>query len=259
MTPSTELGATPRTISGGGTNITKTTSFNIVVKSVSPFDKSFSELTDIEVTQLAQALQSGEITSDSLNWSVGDSRSVTLTTYGEQTLVIYHKSGSGIKFTDGTDVNFVIGFKECITNCNYGAGNNYSDSTLKSIENSIYDALPSTLKPAFKQFNAYTAAHGYATSTTAYPVYMCSPAEKEVFGSEALHAVYAESSKLTQFDYYKTANNRKKTGGDNGSWWERSPYYNYGDRACYVGSDGAADGSYVSVYNNYGVSPFGCI
>lgn len=144
-----------------------------------------------------------------------------------------------------------------MTDCIYGENNTYSTSTLKTEENNIYNALPSSIKPAFKQFKVKTAENGMSSTVIEYDVYMCSPAEKEVFGSRT-YSVEAEANALTQFDYFKTANNRiKQFNGTNKSWWERSPWPGNALNACYVnGSDPAYhNGTNIAMY----VSPFGCI
>ena len=250
-----------------------------------PTSKSFSECTNAEIVQLAQALQDGTITVNDLNWKVGDTRSVSLnsftsypsgsaSTQAAQTaqLVILHKQSSGVcagkQFTDNSVPSFIIGFKENVAKSYYHSSNNtYNSSLLKTVEDNIYNALPSDLKPAFKQFKAITAANNSATTASTFNRYMCSPAARELFGGSSAssagegtsYSVLCEYNALgsnAQFDYYKTTNNRKHSNLST-YWWERSPRYSGSDSACRVDSDGTAGD--ISVDYGYGVCPFGCI
>lgn len=219
--------------------------------------KPFASATDAEIVAMAQALQDGTISVSDLGWSIGQERTITSGTYTNKHLVIYHLGSAGIKFTDGTDVHVVVGFKEVLKTSQYhGSSNAYGSSTLKTEENNIYKALPSTIKPAFKQFKAKTAENGNSSTVTGYDVYMSSPAEKEIFGSRS-YSVSAEANVLTQFDYFKTENNRiKQLNGSNSSWWGRSPSSGDTGDACRVVNNGGAGSFDVSF--DRGVSPFGC-
>lgn len=268
--------------------VTKEASFAITVKAAVPTDKTFANATDAEFLQIAQALQAGTISvSDLSGWDVGATRSVSLgsftsypsgsaATQAAQTaqLVILHKKSNGVcagkQFADGTIPSFIIGFKDNVAKSYYhGSSNKYESSLLFTVENNIYNALPTDIKSAFgKQFKAITGVYSGKTTRTDNRN-MCSPAARELFGgsdsasegSATSYAIKAEHTALgsnAQFDYYKTdGNNRRKHTNLSNYWWERSPDYDYGGYACYVYSGGTANDG--SVYNTFGLAPFGCI
>ena len=242
---------------------------------------TFAECTNAEFLQIAQALQSGEISVDDLatGWDVGATKSISLSSFvyypsgsamirTAQTakLVILHKQSNGVcagkQFSDNSIPSFIIGFTDnlCGSSAYDDESNDYKNSLLWEVEDDIYDALPTEYKQAFgKQFKAITGVQSSKTTRTDNRN-MCSPAEAELFGTRK-HCVQAEFNALTasaQFDYYKTTDNRKHTKYDT-DWWERSPYYDDSGNACYINSNGAADRKGLSYAYGRCVSPFGCI
>lgn len=268
---------------GGGTalgsGITKSTSFDVNVKLNLPLDKSFSELTDKELLKIVTALDNNLITVDSLNWKVGDSRTVSLSsfqTYSDSTsstttqsaqiaqLVIqniggktFNGNGTGL---DGQTCHYVVGFKDNVCKSLWGASKNrYLSSLIQPVENNVYNALPADVKACFKKFDVVIGVYnGYESGGASEPIqqYFTSPAEKEIFGSRT-YSTSREADALTQFTYYKTSANRKHTNIES-YWWERSPNYASQNNACRVYSDGSAN--IGAVFSDvYGISPFGCI
>lgn len=253
---------------------------------------TFADATDAEFLQIAQALQSGEISVEQLaGWDVGATRNVSLSsfaTYSSSTsrtktqaaqtaqLVILHKKSNGVcagkQFTDGSIPSFIIGFKDNVCKTYWNPSDNkYQNSLCWKVEDNIYNALPTEYKQAFgKQFKAITGIWASSTSsmsTTTYNRNMCSPAERELFGNTAgydndgycIMKEYTALGSNAQFDYYKTTANRKHTNLSD-YWWERSPDgntdYSYG--ACRVDSDGTPSSGIVD-YSVSGLAPFGCI
>lgn len=242
--------------------------------------KSFASATDAELKAMIQALDAGTITTSDLGWKAGDSRSVSLSSFTSYpsgsastqaaqtaTMVILNVGGKTFRGNgtslDGQTVHYVVGFKDNVAKSYYHASSNvYANSLLKTVENNVYNALPSDVKACFKKFDVVTGTSDTQNATTQQ--YFTSAAAKEIFGGStasssgsATSCSYkAEFNALSQFTYYATANNRKHSNLST-FWWERSPSYYDSGRACYVNSGGPA-GSY-GVYYDYGVSPFGCM
>ena len=189
-------------------------------------------------------------------WSVGDERTavlsaITPTTTGIAesqpiqpiTFVILHKGG------DNDDYRFIVGTKECLANPGKMDTVATGISWMQEIrctwcDSEFRNAIPSTFRGIFKQWNVpcNTKTGGSSIDSDRY---FALAAEKEVFGSNT----YAQGeSSLFQFDYYKTAANRIKISGVNGSaceYWTRSIRYNNAN-FCIVNSAGAS--------KNYGVT-----
>ena len=131
-------------------------------------------------------------------------------------------------------------------------------------------ALPSTLRSAFKQFNCVTAQTYNGTTNQTTQDYFALPAAAEVYkgdstygtgGSAGQRTAYSnltEFNALTAFTYYETSANRiKNVNGTAFVWWERSPFYDNSRLFCRVDPDGTANGDYASY--TYGLAPFGCL
>lgn len=242
--------------------------------------------TDEEIVAMVEAADRGEINLSDY-WAVGDTRTVQLSAMSatgvgesheaqEVDLVLMHAGGYNLNeavASGRTKCSFVVGLKDSLKEAGHM---NSSDTNSGSWDgcarrtwcNNIFkNAIPSTLRPIFKQFKTITA-ETYNGSTNQESVdYFALPAAKEVFGGSATSAGSATSfSNLTefnalfQFDYYKTTSNRVKKFGKTGaasSWWERSPSYSYSTDFCSVISGGTANHYYAS--SSYGLAPFGCI
>lgn len=261
--------------------ITKTTTQPLSVSPALPTDKTFNQLTDAELRQIIEALDAGTITTSNLNWKAGDSRSVSLgsfQTYSSSTsststqaaqtaqLVILNVGGKTFRGNgtslDGQTCHYVVGFKDNVCKSYWGdEDNTYSSSLIKTVENNVYNALPTDVKTCFKKFDVITGTYSSSSTSggtnTTSQQYFTSPAEKEIFGYRT-YSTTKEANALSQFTYYTTENNRKHSNLMS-FWWERSPSYDNSLDACCVSSDGTANAnSYVDGYT-YGVSPFGCM
>ena len=127
--------------------------------------------------------------------------------------------------------------------------------------NSVYyNAIPSTLRPIFKQVKNVTAATGGTgsggDSTTTSNDYFALPAQKEVFGTTNTASATAEAS-LSQFKWYETESRRSKGGG--AKWWVRSPYASATASAFCIVEQAYSSGSGYHANYSLGLSPFGCI
>lgn len=273
------------TVSYTEDGVTKTDSFKVTVSKAGPTIKTFSECTDVEFLAIAQALQDGTITTGDLPWNVGDTRNVSLgaftsypggsaTTQVVQTaqLVILHRGSANKQFTDGESVNFIIGFKDNVAYSyaisSSATDNNYSTSLLWQVEDNIYNALPSDIKRAFKQFKATTLISSTSQQVTTYSRYLSSPAVAEVFDEKG----YCWSIEFdafpsgSRFEYYKTLTNIAHSTSKSDYWWMRSPSGGVGSPSdkkyvCQVDSsslDHLPNTCHIGT-SDAGISPFGCI
>lgn len=261
------FGAQTVTASYTENDVTKsaTTSVTVTVKTV-----TWASGTDTEIANMVEAADAG-IISLSDYWTVGDVRSISLsamsaTGVGEShsaqkaDFVLMNKGGKTL--ASGTTCSFIVGMKNCLATTGYMNSSDTNSGGWNSCKrrtwcNSVfYNAIPTALRPIFKQFKNVTAS-GASTSTTTSTDYFALPSEKEVFGSVTYANSTAESSN-SQFEWYKTSSNRvKKVNGSAYYWWGRSPYSGISSNFCFVTSDGSADANLASY--TFGISPFGCI
>lgn len=243
---------------------------------------SWANGTDEQIVAMVNAADNGLINLADY-WSVGDERQVTLSamsatgvgeSHTEQTVTFVLMNSGGKTLANPTasgrtECSFIVGMKNGLANGTtgeYGYMNSsdtnsggWESSERRTWCNSVFrNAIPSTLRDIFKQHLNVTA-NGSSSGTTTSTDYFALPAEKEVFGSNTYANSTAESG-LSQFEYYKTAANRIKKQGDNGSannWWERSPRSGNSRYFCFVDSDGSAYDYIAS--NAFLLAPFGVI
>ena len=227
--------------------------------------------TDKQIAAMVAAADAGEIVLSDY-WSAGDTRTVQLSamavfsgtgeTHAAQDVQFVLADPGHYTLANGQPCNFVVIQKDSLKktgpmnrqNTNSGGWNSCPRRTWC---NSVYrDAIPSGLRPIFKQFKVRTADGSGSTaveSTDWFSLF----SEKEIFGSTTYANSSAESQN-TQLDYYKTSSNRiKRVNGNALSWWERSTAEAYSDSFCHVTPDGAAKKNEAN--NTRGLAPFGCI
>lgn len=261
--------------------------------------KTFAAATDSEIAQMVAAADAGQIDLyEDCGWRVGQERTTTISaiassgTYdgvswsvGERqssqqvTLVLMHQGGynlvTAVKDKQGQNrqtCSFVVGLKNCLTTQGYMNSSNTNSGSWRATarrnwcNGGFRQAINSTLRPAFKQFQCITGTYSGGTAAGGSNIttqdYFALPAGKEVFGggSSTNYSTDNESNALAQFTWYQTTSNRFKTLGNTGSadtWWWRSPYYGDSTHFCLVYSSGIASANYASV--TYGLAPFGCI
>lgn len=241
--------------------------------------------TDEQVKAMIQAADAGEINLSDY-WTVGDTRRANIASFiGNYTathvaqtveLVILHV---GLYQTvDNKTVNFVVGLKDCFTNAqtltlegeymNSSDTNSGSwrDSRMRALCNgNLFNALPEWLRTCIKTVKVTTGdcngtEDGGTNIITEDKVFLAATAE--VFGDWQSKATKNESNVLTQFSYYTTSANRKKTNSSSGSginvqWWLRSPCYESAYYFCNVRSNGDASPAMAS--KDYGLAPCMCI
>ena len=226
--------------------------------------------TDEQIAAMVAAADAGQINLSDY-WSAGDTRTVHLsamaaTGVGEahaaQNVQFVLSDPGHFTLASGKPCNFVVNMKDCLketgymnsSNTNSGGWNGCARRTW--CNNVFRNAIPSGLRPAFKQFKT-KAATGTGTASTTSTDWFALPSEMEVFGRVTYANSSAESGN-TQLNYYKASSNRvKKVNGSADWWWERSPRSSVSARFCLVYGDGSAHFSHAS--GGYGLSPFGCI
>lgn len=252
-----------------GVTKTATTSVTVTVKTVAFNDSA----TDQEIIDMLDAHEQGIINITDY-WTVNDTRtasisSIAATGVGESHaaqqvhVVLSHRGGQTLE--DGSACTFQWDFVEALAEGGYM---NSSDTNTGGYDGSarapwndtpMYNALPAWLKKMTKPFNVTSGVGGGASSGLQTTVHkLALRAEKEVFGSRT-YSFSDEANALTQVDYYKTADNRKKKRGISGSvyyWWLRSSYSGNSSYFCSVASGGSAYSNYAS--DSRGLAPFGC-
>ena len=242
--------ATPATFSTAGTNtvtisysengITKTDTLTVNVVAVGDFATSSWNAIHTAVQAAIGGLDLSSV------WSVGDTKSVTLTT-GE-TIELQIADFNHDTYSDGVKAPISLVMKNCLnaTSAMNSTGTNsggYPASAMKSyVETNIYDKLPADLKaivaPVKKKW--YTTYNSSSSLTEGnYNVWLLS--EMEVFGSKSYTIGTGEG---TKYPIFTNNNSRIKKVGSSANWWWLG--------SCYSG----LSGYFVFVYGggdvNYG-------
>ena len=226
--------------------------------------------TDAQIVAMVAAADAGQIDLSDY-WSEGDTRTVSLSSmpatgvgesHAAQSVRFVLSDPGHFTLASGKPCNFVVNMKDCLKemgymnslNTNSGGWNGCARRTW--CNNVFRNAIPSGLRPAFKQFKT-KAAIGMGTASTTSTDLFALPSEMEVFG-RVTHANSSAESGNTQLNYYKTSSNRvKKVNGSADWWWVRSPYSSSSASFCTVIDDGSAYDLIAS--GDIGLSPFGCI
>lgn len=229
---------------------------------------------DSEIVDMVAAADAGVIKLSDY-WAVGDTRTISLSamsatgvgeTQAAQTQRFVLMNVGGKTLSSGRTCSFVVGLKNCLHTYGYmnSSGRNSGGwekcARRAWCNNVFYKAIPSAIRPIFKQFKNVTAS-GTGSSATTSTDYFALPSEKEIFGSTTYANSTAESAN-NQFTWYKTSANRIKydEGTPNPWWyWERSPYSSNGYPFCCVDGGGSASYADASSAASRALSPFGCI
>ena len=218
-------------------------------------------------------------------FSVGDEKTIELTTGEEITLVILGFNHDDL--TGGGKAGITIGMKNLLattyrmnaTSTNAGGWNNSQMRT--STMATLLSQLPADLRNVVKQVNKKATAGGTSQSITTSADKLFLLAMSEIFSATSIEnsatstiADYADAynAEGTQYEYYRNligdnnggttanANLIKKLsngGGSAGSWWLRSPYVSGGGAFRYISSAGGV--GYVTASITYGVSFGFCV
>lgn len=231
---------------------------------------SWASGTDEQIAAMVAAADAGQIDLSDY-WHEGDTRTVRLSVMNATGVGEVH-AAQNVQFVltdpghytlaNGKPCNFVVLQKDCLNEVGYMNSSNtnsggWNGCARRTWCNNVYrNAIPSSLRPIFKQFTTH-AAIGSSSTSTASTDWFSLFSEKEIFGSTTYASASAESNN-SQLNYYKTGSNRiKRVNGSAIYWWERSPYSGRSSVFCLVSSDGSANIGNAS--NSYGLAPFGCI
>ena len=237
FSPSTfsSAGTKTVTISYTENGVTKTATLSVTVIQVGAFATS-------TWAEIKAAVQTGIGGLDlSEYWTVGDTKSVTLTT-GE-VIELQVAGFNHDTYSDGVTAPVTFVMKNCLnttakmnsSNTNSGG---YPASALKTyVETNIYDKLPSDLKtlvaPVKKK--CYTTYNSTSSLSEAnYNVWLL--AEAEVFDSVTQAIGSGEGTKYPIFT--NNASRVKKVGSNANWWWLRSCVSSLSSRFVVVYSDG---------------------
>lgn len=232
------------TASGG-----KTRNISMQYKHFSTFAQtSWSDINKICIDGLAEKA-----------FEIGDEKTISIdsTSYTVVILDFNHDEK-----TSGGKAGLTIGLKNGLANTyamnssDTNVGGWGSCALRNTLQNTIFNKLPTELKNVIKKVNKLTSAGNRSTTInkTSDDLFLFS--EIEVFGT----LTYSAQGEGTQYPYFASNTQRIKKLGDSGSanyWWERSPYLTSSSYFCVVNSSGAAGNNYAST--SYGVSFGFCI
>lgn len=198
-------------------------------------------------------------------WSVGDTKSVTLTNGQTYTVRIADMQSGRYAYADGTgNSHAVLEFVELQPTYRYmnstqtNAGGWASCYMRSTVMTELYNLLPSDMQSAISEVNVLSGTGGGTTSGTSSSANkLFLPAEMEIFSTKS-YSIGNEECPLGQFDWYRAHNtnaDRIKRKADSTAyyWWLRSPSSGYSGSFCGVASYGAAIGSAAGDTN--GVAP----
>ena len=272
-------------------NVTAQTTYSVAVN-LGPELVSWSAGTDAQIQAMIDAYYNGTTTLAEIQsvWSVGDSRTITLSAMTATGVGESHRSQSVemviLDFehdTLATPINgktkalITVQQKNCLrdatvaddggsSNTEHGYMNSsntnnggWTSSARRTWCNNVYyAALPSGFKAMVKEATHQTTAGNQSATMNTDTDKCFLPSEWEVFGA----TTYAKAQEGTQYEYYKTASNRYKLPKWNSSivsdyWWERSPYGSSATAFCRVGTNGGA--GYASASAARGLAPACCL
>ena len=207
-------------------------------------------------------------------YTIGDTKTVDLGTYGTHTLRVANTSTPSECSTTGfsqSACGFVLEFADIITthkmNDNLdsnGAAINIGGWPASSmhtfVNNDIYNAIPSEIKNAIIDTTA-VSGHGKSDTknfTSTDKLYLLAP--REIWSDFSQEFDTAKDLTRT-LDYYTAqgvttssySGAIKKNGSSAANWWHRSAYSNYSNYFHYVNFSGAHNYTYSDTA--YGVSP----
>lgn len=264
-----------------------------------PTLKTFATATDAEIAAMVQASEKGIIDLyEDAGWRVGQEHQISLSaiaasgtydgvswTVGEAqgaqngTLVLMHHKpvsttdANAYKLVTATECghkipSFVIGLKNCMETAGYINGTRTNAGSWKACarrnwcNGGFREAIPSSLRQVFKQFNVITAKEYNSSEIEITNDYFSLPACKEVFGT-ASFSTTNEAGALMQFDYYVDSSTHVKYIGDTATksfWFERSPRIQYNEYWCALTDNGAEYATYADDPETFlRISPFGVI
>lgn len=228
---------------------------------------SWADGTDEEIAAMVAAADAGKINLGNY-WNEGDTRTVHLSAmrvpeiHSEQNVQFVLTDPGHYMLANGKPCNFVVLQKDCLNEIGYMNSFNtnlggWNDCERRGWCNNVYrNAIPSSLRPIFKQFITYAATDSSAASVASTDWFSLF-SEKEIFGFTRYSNDFAEVNNA-QLNYYKSASNRvKRVQGSTDIWWERSPRSDSSSYFCSVNRYGGYGNAIAST--SRGLAPFGCI
>ena len=231
---------------------------------------SWESGTDKQIAAMVAAADAGQINLSDY-WHVGDTRTVNLSAMDATGVGEAHAS-QNVQFVltdpghymlaNRKPCNFVVLQKDCLNETGYMNSSQtnrggWNGCARRTWCNNVYrNAIPSSLRPIFKQFTTY-AATGEGAESTASTDWFSLFSEKEIFGSTTYSNASAEENN-TQINYYNLESNRiKKVNGSADVWFGRSTYGIGSSLFCGTYTDGSPSINLAG--SSSGLAPFGCI
>ena len=189
-------------------------------------------------------------------YQIGDTKTIELTG-GERVVMelvsINDGEGTaGAYYPRGT-VDFIS--KDCLqttrsmNSSNTNAGGWVSCALRTTLNTTIYETLPQTVKDVIVEKTHKTSAGSQSTSLVEHTDKLWLPTEYEMFGAITYSANTENANVNKHYAVFDTNADRIKHQGTNGSavgWWESSPYVSDSSYFCGVSSGGSADGTGAS-------------
>lgn len=199
-------------------------------------------------------------------YSVGDTKTITLSDSSTHTLRIANITGNLYEYADnaGTYTGFIVEFADCFIPSVWssaqsnsgplGQANPIGTTTLPN----IFSSLPNDLQRVVANVKVVSAQDGSNLVYSEMPLFI--PATKEIFGTQGM-GIKFEADNLTTWAYYQTNNSNayriKDYNGSASTWWLRSKTEGTTNNINIVNGDGSNNGA--GVWRERGVSPCFCI
>lgn len=267
-----------------------------------PTPKPFATATDAELADLLNAYYNDLLSWQDLGWAVGDTRLIHLdamhapspnssNTWAAQditvVIVAHDHNDLATPINGHTKAALTVQTREVMNNNQTVSGaighifingvnavattfTKWSNLYMRTyLNNTVWDAFPSTLKTSIKPSNHYRHTTYNGTESEQVTDNLFLPSYPEIFGT-ASNQYYTPASPAegTQFEYYQTSDNRIKYGNNDGSsneleqhWWTSSTSSTYSSTNKYLWMKVSMSGSagISAGYNAYALAPAFCM
>ena len=190
-------------------------------------------------------------------WSVGDEKTIYLTTGEEVTLVILGFDHDTL-YSGGGLAGITFGTKELIVDTyamntsDTNAGGWYSSAMRQTKMQDLLQKLPSDLRSVIKRVIKRTTSGSSSTTISNSPDYLFLFSEVEIDGTTE-NGYAGEGTRYAYWigvkDGTSNAGRRKRLengAGDYADWWLRSPNLDYGDSFQYIRANGYVRENYAN-------------
>lgn len=193
-------------------------------------------------------------------FTIGSTKTVTLTTNEVITLVLVGMNHDLLSDGSGGYAPFTFHMLECLTATGQMESSNINTNgwhgcAMRGVCNgTFYGVMPTALKDVIKQVAKNASAGNQSSTIVTSNDYIWLAAEVEIFGA----TTYAKTGEGTQYAYYTDSSRRiKRISGVASNWWERSSTGSNATTFCRLGTDGTAGTSNAS--NSNGVALGLCV